>query len=128
MGSNRREASKARVLRQISEAVEGQSVPVSLCLQFEFGLISELGADQIEIAPDETGLFAVAGKLPCALSQLGPNHFTRDDDFHPAVCLSPLARAVVRHGVGLAHADSGYRVFLQPLLDDKVVHRVRTLL
>jgi hypothetical protein len=49
MGSNRREASKARVLRQISEAVEAQSVPLSLCLQFEFGLIETVAGDAVSV-------------------------------------------------------------------------------
>jgi hypothetical protein len=49
MGSNRREASKARVLRQISKAVEAESMPLSLCLQFEFGLIETVARQAVGI-------------------------------------------------------------------------------
>ena len=47
---------------------------------------------------------------PLRLTDLCSNHFAGDDDFHSAILLPSLIRAVVRHGLGLAQPNGCHRV------------------
>src|SRR5215472_6738600 len=71
---------------------------------------------------------ASAGFRELSLADFGSDHFPGNNDFHTAVSLAALIGGVVCNGISLAEAYCGHHVLGEPLLDDKIAHRIRTLL